>query len=78
MLLWKGKNLPSPGLELVLQGKPFLQVLSVFAPTLKKKKVDRLKEIYDALYYVADLDGSVPKLLAQKALTYQPELSMCC
>jgi transposase len=66
MLLWKGKNLPSPGLELVVQGQPFLQVLGPFAPTLKKKDVERLKEIYDALYYVADLDNAMRKLLGQQ------------
>ncbi|MCP4361718.1 MAG: transposase [Chloroflexi bacterium] len=66
MLLWQGKNLPASGLELVVQGQPFLQVLAAFAPTLSQKQVARLKEIYDALFYVADLDDSLRTLLAQQ------------
>jgi transposase len=66
MLLWQGKNLPAAGLELVAQGQPFLQVLAGFAPTMPHKDVARLKEIYDALFYVADLEQSILKLLAQQ------------
>jgi hypothetical protein len=66
MLLWQGKNLPASGLELVVQGQPFLQVLAGFAPTMSKKELARLKEIYDALFYVADLHESLRHLLAQQ------------
>ena len=66
MLLWQGKNLPASGLELVVQGQPFLQVLAAFAPTMSKKELARLKEVYDALFYVADLDESLRNLLAQQ------------
>lgn len=66
MLLWKGQNLPAPGLKLVAQGQPFLSILDTFAPTMKKKAVDRLKGIYDVLYYVDDLDDSVRLLLGQQ------------
>jgi len=66
MLLWKGKNLPLSGLELVVQGQPFLQVLADFAPTMKEKDVARLKAIYDTLFYVADLDEGIRRLLAQQ------------
>jgi hypothetical protein len=79
MLLWKGKNLPASGLKLVVQGQPFLSVLTTFAPTMKKKDVQRLKEIYDALYYVDDLDDSMRKLLGQQLRlleTYDQELDV--
>ncbi len=66
MLLWQGQNLPTSALELVVQGQPFLQVLDTFAPDLKKRKVRRLKEIYDALHYVADLEQSMRHLLGQQ------------
>ncbi len=66
MLLWKGKNLPLSGLELVVQGQPFLQVLADFGPTMKEKDVARLKAIYDTLFYVADLDEGIRRLLAQQ------------
>jgi hypothetical protein len=66
MLLWQGKNLPASGLELLAQGQPFLQVLAGFAPTMKNKDVERLKEIYDALFYVADLEHSIRNLLGQQ------------
>jgi transposase len=66
MLLWKGKNLPASGLELVAQGQPFLQVLAAFALTMQNKDLDRLKEIYDALFYVADLEPSIRNLLGQQ------------
>ena len=66
MLLWQGKNLPTSGLELVAQGQPFLQVLATFAPTMQKKDVARLKEIHDALFYVADLEQTFLNLLAQQ------------
>jgi len=66
MLLWQGKNLPASGLKLVAQGQPFLQVLAGFAPTMQNRDVARLQEIYDALFYVADLDQTILKLLAQQ------------
>jgi hypothetical protein len=66
MLLWQGKNLPASGLELVAQGQPFGQVLAAFAPTMQTKDVARLKEIHDALFYVADLEQPVLNLLAQQ------------
>jgi transposase len=66
MLLWQGKNLSASGLELVAQGQPFLQVLAAFAPTMPNKDVARLKEIYDALFYVADLSQTILNLLAQQ------------
>ena len=66
MLLWQGKNLPASGLELVAQGQPFLQVLAGFAPTMSKKEVARLQEIYDSLFYVADLEPGTRNLLAQQ------------
>lgn len=66
MLLWQGQNLPASALELVVQGQPFLQVLDTFAPHMKKREVRRLKEIYDVLYYVADLEQSMRHLLAQQ------------
>ncbi len=66
MLLWQGKNLPASGLELVAQGQPFLQVLATFAPTMQNKDVARLKEIHDALFYVADLEQTFLNLLAQQ------------
>jgi transposase len=66
MLLWRGKNLPASGLELVAQGQPFLQVLADFAPKMSNKEVARLKEIYDALFYVTDLEESLRLLLAQQ------------
>ena len=66
MLLWQGQNLPASALELVVQGQPFLQVLDTFAPHLKKREVRRLKEIYDVLYYVADLEQSMRHLLGQQ------------
>jgi transposase len=66
MLLWQGQNLPASALELVVQGQPFLQVLDTFAPRLKNREVRRLKEIYDALYYVADLEQSMRHLLGQQ------------
>ena len=58
--------MPASGLELVVQGQPFLQVLGAFAPTMSKKEVARLKEIYDALFYLPDLDQSLRHLLAQQ------------
>ena len=66
MLLWQGKNLPASGLELMAQGQPFGQVLAAFAPTMQTKDVARLKEIHDALFYVADLEQPVLNLLAQQ------------
>jgi transposase len=66
MVLWQGKNLPPPDLERVVLGQPFLQVLAEVAPTMKKKDLDRLKAIYDTLFYVADLEQSVRYLLAQQ------------
>lgn len=66
MLLWQGKNLPASGLELVAQGQPFGQVLATFAPTMPTKDVARLKEIHDALFYVADLEQTFLNLLAQQ------------
>jgi len=66
MLLWRGKNLPASGLELVAQGQPFLQVLAGFVPTMQNKDVARLKEIHDALFYVADLSQTILNLLAQQ------------
>jgi hypothetical protein len=66
MLLWQGKNLPASGLELVAQGQPFGQVLATFAPTMPNKDVARLKEIHDALFYVADLEQTFLNLLAQQ------------
>ncbi len=66
MLLWQGKNLPASGLELVAQGQSFLQVLAAFAPTMQNKEVARLKEIHDALFYVADLEQTILNLLAQQ------------
>jgi transposase len=66
MLLWQGKNLPASGLELVAQGQPFGQVLAAFAPTMPTKDVARLKEIHDALFYVANLEQTVLNLLAQQ------------
>ncbi len=79
MLLWKGKNLPSPGQELVVRGKSFLQALALFAPTMKKKEVKRLKEIYDVLYYVDSLDDSIRRLLSQQLRlleTYDQEIDV--
>jgi transposase len=79
MLLWKGENLPSSGLEMVKQGKPFLQVLALFAPTMKKKVVKRLKEIYDVLFYLDDLDDCMRRLLAQQLRlleTYDQEIDV--
>jgi hypothetical protein len=66
MLLWQGKNLPASSLELVAQGQPFLQALAGFALTMKNKDVVRLKEIYDTLFYVADLEQGTRNLLAQQ------------
>ena len=66
ILLWQGKNLPPCGLELVAQGQPFGQVLATFAPTMQTKDVARLKEIHDALFYVADLEQTFLNLLAQQ------------
>jgi transposase len=66
ILLWQGNNLPASGLELVAQGQPFLQVLATFAPTMQNKDVARLKEIHDALFYVADLEQTFLNLLAQQ------------
>ena len=65
-LLWQGQNLPASGLELVAQGQPFQQVLAAFAPTMPTKAVARLKEIHDALFYVADLEQTMLNLLAQQ------------
>lgn len=79
MLLWKGKNLPASGLELVVQGKPFLQTLALFAPTMEKKDLKRLKEIYDVLHYVDSLDDSVRRLLGQQLRlleTYDQEIDV--
>jgi len=66
MLLWQGKNLPPSALELVAQGQSFLQVLAVFTPMMQTKDVARLKEIHDALFYVADLEQTILNLLAQQ------------
>lgn len=66
MLLWQGQNLPASALGLVAQGQPFLKVLDTFAPHMKKREVRRLKEIYDALYYVANLEQSIRHLLGQQ------------
>lgn len=66
MLLWQGKNLPPSGLELVAQGQSFEYVLAAFAPTMQNKAVARLKEIHDALFYVADLEQVFLNLLAQQ------------
>jgi transposase len=79
MLLWKGKNLPAAGLELVVQGQPFLSVLATFAPTMKKNHVQRLKKIHDTLYYVDALDNSIRQLLGQQLRlleTYDQELEL--
>ncbi len=66
MLLWQGKNLPSSALELVARGQSFEQLLAAFAPTMQTKDVARLKEIHDALFYVADLEQTFLNLLAQQ------------
>ena len=58
--------MPASGLELVAQGQPFLKVLATFAPTMPNKDVARLKEIHDALFYVADLEQTFLNLLAQQ------------
>ena len=77
MPLWKGKNLPASGRELLSQGNPFLQTLALFTSTMKIKEVQRLKEIYDVLYYVQSLEPWCRRLLAQQLRllhTYDQEI----
>lgn len=67
MLLWEGHGMTAPMKELLTQDPSFPRVLAVFAPTMAKKDVERLREIYDAVLYVGNLT-EVPRWLVQQQL----------
>jgi transposase len=77
MLLWQGKGMTAKMKEALTKSLCFPRVLSLFAPEMEKKEIERLKEIYDAIKYVPRL-GERPRWLIKQQLrlldTYEVEI----